>query len=319
MVEAQAYPAGKEYQDTERGPIFIGGLAYSGKTQLRLMLSAHPHLALSRRTAMWPRFYNRYGDLGRADNFERCLAAMLRQRDIQRLGPDPARIRREFRQGSPTYARLFALFQRHYAERLGKPRWGDQLGFIERYAEPIFAAYPDARMIHMVRDPRHRHQVSASRTRHRRGRLGWDTARWLCSAGLAERNRRRYAGRYLVVRYETLLAQPERTLPEICVFLGVDFTPAMLTMEDALRFGGKPGPKPASENGSPPLMSPRETAFTQIYAGQDMLALGYRLAPVTLSFRERWLFYAVDWPVNWAGMMAWRILKTRQCKKEVNR
>ena len=31
-------------------PIFIGGLSYSGKTPLRIMLSAHPNILLTRRT-----------------------------------------------------------------------------------------------------------------------------------------------------------------------------------------------------------------------------------------------------------------------------
>ena len=134
------------------GPILLAGVAHSGKTLLRLALSSHPRLAFSRRTYMWTRFYNRYGDLREPRNFERCLAAMLAHKPTRALDPDPNRIRREFRQGEPTYARLFALFHEHYAERLGRSRWGDQLGFVERYADLIFAAYPDARMIHMVRD-----------------------------------------------------------------------------------------------------------------------------------------------------------------------
>ena len=136
------------------GPIFIGGLAFSGKTQMRLMLSSHPNIAMTRRTYMWTRFFNRYGDLGHSENFERCLTALMQQKHIRVLEPDPDRIRREFWQDAPTYARLFALIHKHYAERLGKPRWGDQLGFVERFAAPIFSALPSAKMIHMIRDPR---------------------------------------------------------------------------------------------------------------------------------------------------------------------
>ena len=106
----------------KRGPIFIGGLDRSGKTLLRLSLSAHPNLALTRRTYLWPRFFNRYGDLSRGDNFERCLRAMLQRKPIQVLQPDAERIRREFWQGEASYARLFALLHQHYAERQGKPR-----------------------------------------------------------------------------------------------------------------------------------------------------------------------------------------------------
>ena len=59
----------------ERGPIFIGGLSQSGKTELRLALGAHPSIELTRHTDMWDRFYGRYGNLGRPRNLDRCLAA----------------------------------------------------------------------------------------------------------------------------------------------------------------------------------------------------------------------------------------------------
>lgn len=300
----------------EPGPIFIGGLAYSGKTMLRLRLSAHPNIVLTRRAYMWPRFYGRYGDLGQSDNLERCLTAMLEHKDIQTLEPDPDRIRREFRQGPPTYARLFALFQAHYAQRVGKPRWGEQLGFIEQYADPIFAAFPAAKMIHMVRDPRDRYEISATRCRQRPGKVGWDTARWLYSVSLAIRNQRRYPGRYKIVRYETLVSRPEETLREICSFLDEDFVPGMVPVAGAIKFGERPDSgteggtdKAVSDDGSPGMMSKRELAFTQTVAKQAMRTWGYVVEPTPLSLRERLLFYFVDWPINWTGVMAWRVLK----------
>jgi hypothetical protein len=290
------------------GPIFIGGLSFSGKTPLRLMLTAHPSIAITRRTYMWPRYYGRFGDLGRPANFARCLEAMLAYKHIRALQPDAERIRREFWAGEPTYARLFALFQQHFAERAGKPRWGDQLGFIERYVDPIFRAYPTATMIHMLRDPRERYAEATPHKRRRPGKLGWDTARWLRSALLAERNRRRYAGRYTVVRYESLLARPEETLRAICAFIGEEFLPEMLTMEGAIRFG----PEAAlgvAQAPAPAAMTSAEVAFTQLHARRQMLAHGYRPASTRLTVGERLRFYAVEWPINLAGMLAWRALE----------
>jgi hypothetical protein len=60
-----------------KSPIFIGGLDNSGKTHLRLALSSHPEIAMTRRSYMWTRIYNRYGDLRQPENFERCLNALL--------------------------------------------------------------------------------------------------------------------------------------------------------------------------------------------------------------------------------------------------
>ena len=78
----------------EHGPIFVGGLNQSGKTLMRLALSSHPNIAMSRRTYMWTRFYRRYGNLDEQRNFERCLQAMLKHKPMQMLQPDAARIRR---------------------------------------------------------------------------------------------------------------------------------------------------------------------------------------------------------------------------------
>src|SRR5690606_19411988 len=128
---------------------------------------------------------------------------------VQYLNPDPARIRREFWQGEPTYARLFALLHEHYAEQQGKARWGDQTGLLECYADLLFAADPRAKMIQMIRDPRDRYAASLIRSPEGKGRAGGATARWLRSVRLAERNRRRYPDRYMVVRYESLVTQPE--------------------------------------------------------------------------------------------------------------
>ncbi len=307
----------------DRGPIFIGGLDRSGKTPLRLMLSSHPNIVLTRRTYMWARFYDRYGDLGRPDNFERCLAAMLQSKHIRALDPDPDRVRREFRQGEPTYARLFALFQQHFAERVGKPRWGDQMGLIERYTDQIFAAYPAAQMIQMIRDPRDRYEASTPPSRHRRGKVGWDIGRWLYSVTLAQHYQQRYPNCYKIVQYEKLMLQPEKTLREICAFLGEDFVPGMLTMEDAIRFGTQ-GTGQANrvsqqqedqnslETSHGQVLSKRERAFMQARARRDMLSWGYPLEPVQFSTYDHLQYALIDGPANLTGLIGWRLWGSRR-------
>ena len=297
----------------ENGPIFIGGLDRSGKTMLRRMLGQHPHLALTRKTYMWTRYYNRYGELAQSENLERCLQAMLKQGTIQMLQPDVERIRREFRQGPATYERLFELFHRQNAERLGKQRWGDQLKLVERFAETIFAAYPDAKMIHMIRDPRDRYTAALGdmlegQTSRRPGwKAGWSVARWLYSARLAERNRRRFPERYLVLHYEVLVQDPGRTLRIVCDFLGEPFDPRMLTAENAVdddleeREDLQVGQR----------ISVSEIAFAQLIAAREMQRLGYGLEPVQLSAGRTATFTLVDLPLNLAGMMYWQLVEGR--------
>lgn len=284
-------------------PIFIGGLSYSGKTQLRMVLGAHPDFSMTRRTSMWDRFHGRFGDLGDPGNFERCLSAMLAAEGVRQLEPDPDRIRAEFLQGPTTYARLFGIVHRHHADRAGKRRWGDQLGFVERFADPIFAAFASARLIHMVRDPRARYRVRRARGGRAPGAVGWETAKWLRSAELAERNRRGYPGRYLVVRYEDLAARPLHTVRRVCAFLGER---CVSSMEQAIRTISFDAEDWAGGGVSRALA---EVAFVDRYAGPSLRSLDYGPPPERIPPRHRFSFVSLEWPLNRAAMAAWRFLE----------
>ncbi|HXG39602.1 MAG TPA: sulfotransferase [Candidatus Limnocylindrales bacterium] len=303
-------------------PIFIGGPDRSGKTLLAAILGSHPRIAIPAvGSNMWTFFYGRFGDLAVDRNAERCLEAMLAYKHVRYLQPDGERIRREFLAGERSYARLFALFHEQHAERLGKPRWGDQTGLVERYADEIFAAYPAARMIHMVRDPRDRYEASLSLWPEGRLRVGGAVARWLVSTGLALRNARRYPERYLVLTYEELVRSPEATARRVCAFVGEPFVPAMLEMGDLPLYRAKlersvAGLADGRGEGSSPISSAfvgqwrgripaRELAFLQAWAGRRMRAFGYPLEPVRLGLLERLRYVALDWPVNGARMAFW--------------
>ncbi len=277
----------------EHRPIFIGGLSFTGKTQLRLMLSAHPNIFIARRTHMWDRFYNRYGGLTESENFERCLHDLVSAKYIQSLHFDVERIRNEFKNGTVSYEKLFAAILSQSANHEGKTRWGDQLGFVEHYADAIFAAYPSARMIHMVRDPGTRSGESAFVSSRRAGRIGWETAWWLSSARLASRHQKRYAGRYLVLRYERLFASPEPALREICSFLDETFYPEMLTHgEINSHAAGIQLPLPE-----------RDLFFVRSCARKVMGKFGYAYDGLRLSWKDR-VLYSLGWPVNLAALLA---------------
>jgi hypothetical protein len=296
-----------------QGPIFIGGLGRSGKTWLRFILSSHPTLAaFSRRTNLWTRHYKRYGDLKQRPNFERCLAALLESKHVQALNPNVQRIRQEFWQGKPTYERLFALLHEHYAQACRKPRWGDQTELIEACADEVFAAYPDAKMIHLVRDPRDRYEAVAARSKQT-GRAGDATARWLYSVRLAQRNSQRYPDRYMIVRYENLAAQPEETVAAVCHFLDEEYVPEMLLMKDVPRFQkrGLEGRSPLNAEyigAYRAALSDQEIALIQNLAGREMSAFGYALEPLNTSIGERLSLTLVKAPTSYLRTLLWRAL-----------
>lgn len=300
----------------DQRPVYVAGQERSGTSLMYALLASHPNIAMSRRSNLWTHFYNQYGDLSRPENLAACLAMMMRYKRIRPLQLDPERVRREFRQGAATYGRLFALVQGHYAEHLGKPRWGDKSLHTERYADAIFAAYPQATILHMIRDPRDRYASALTRWEVNRSGVGGGTAVWLSSVKLAEQNRQRYPDRYKIVRYETLAHQPEETLQTICDVIGEPYSPAMLTMNGAKNFrdeGGNssytqyaPGKISTRSIGRfRQVLSSRQIAFMQMLCRQQMLTYGYEPDDVALTPAERLRFYLLDVPDNLARMTAW--------------
>lgn len=304
----------------DRGPVFVAGIERSGTSLMYALLASHPSVAMTRRTNLWRYFYNRYGDLGRPANLERCLASMMRYKRLQVLKPDPRRIRDEFGLGEPTYGRLISLLVAHHLERTGKPRWGDKSLNTEHYVEDVFKVFPDAKILHMVRDPRDRYASVRTRWGKRRGGVGVGIAMWLASVNLAWRNQQRYPSRYKIVRYETLAADPERSLRDICAFIGEEYTPAMLSMEGAGTFrekGGNSSYGPHQAEGISTrsigrfrqVLSKQEIAVVQTCAAREMVASGYDLESIQLTPGERLRFYSYDWPANVAKMLAWYMLE----------
>jgi hypothetical protein len=248
---------------------------------------------------------------------------MLRYKPVLHLEPDADRIRREFLDGPRTYAALFSLFLDHWAERQGKPRWAVQTGLVERYAEPIFAAHPDAKVIHMVRDPRDRYLGSLELWPDGRGRAGGATARWTYSCRLAAQHVDRYPNNYLVVRYEDMVLHTDATLQHVCAFLDVDFVPEMLAMPGAPARRERLASRAEVTTSDCPLSDdfigrfrgrvPRaELAFIQLHARRFMRTYGYTPEPSRLTRVEWSHFVIVGWPNQAARMLAWRSIEALQ-------
>jgi hypothetical protein len=299
------------------GPIFIGGPDRCGKTTMRAFLTSHPNIAIPAvGSNMWTYFYGQYGDLVDDQNFERCLDDMLHYKHVAFLRPDVERIRREFHEGERSYSRLFSLFLIQFAERAGKGRWGVQTGLIERYADQIMAAYPGARMVHMIRDPRDRYEASLARWPNGKLRSGGAVARWEYSVDLAERNQQRYSGSYLTVHYEKMVTEPEQTLHLICDFLGETYTPDMLTMKGAPDFRAKISQGRDLARGQTPVtpdfigsfrqgVSKEDIAFIQAYAGLKMRAYDYKPVPIIFTIGERLHFNLIARPRGLVARSIW--------------
>ena len=301
-------------EDTK--PIFVAGPDRSGTSLIYAILSSHPNISMVRRTNMFRYFYKHYGDLSDPENFERCLTMMLSYKRLVHLHPDPQRIRNEFFQGPPTYGRMFALFHIHNAERVGKARWGDKSLHTECFADDVFAEFTNARILHMVRDPRDRYASVLKRYATNRGQVGKAAGKWLYSVWYGLRNLEKYPGKYMIVRYEDLTLHPEEMVRKICDFVGEDFLPGMLSMAGAPDHNQRGGNSsfqkfnPGEISTTPvgryqKVLTQHDIAFLQAYCGRYMHRLGYKTVTSVTPWYRWPVRQILQWPINFARMVGW--------------
>lgn len=283
------------------GPVYVTGASRSGKTLVRWILSSHSNILLTRRTDLWSRFLGRFGDLSHSENLDRCLDALFARKQVVALHLDRAQILRSFTSGPPTYDHLFAVVHEQVARRDGKRRWGEQSEGIERCVAPLLGAHPDARIVHLVRDPRDRYEAIVERDGRKRARLARTTAEWLASARRASLYAAHHPRQYMVLRFERLVREPEAQIRSLCDFVGEPYEPAMVQMPGARRYDAyREGPDatPLSVRflgRGAALLRPREVAFVQRAAAREMREHGYEpVAVPALGWRDRLAYTTFD-------------------------
>ena len=302
------------------GPVFICGAERSGTSLMYALLASHPRLSMMRRSNMWRWFYDKHGDLAVPENLDAAIESLSRYKRLAPLEPDWERVRRELCAGPPTYGRLFDLLHGHRADRIGRARWGDKSLHTEYFADAIFREFPDARVVHMVRDPRDRYASIANRYDEGSKGIPSATGRWLASVGAARANVARYPGRYGLVRFEDLLTDPVGVTSRTCELIGEQFDPTMMDMAGA--------PEHSTGNSSFGDLAPQristapmgryrtklqssDIAFIQTMAGRPMRRLGYALDPVPLRGPARWRFWTVTFPRDASRVLAWSFNQRR--------
>jgi hypothetical protein len=203
---------------------FVVGLGRSGTTLLRLMLDAHPQMAVPPETGFIPRVAGLEG--------ERLRNRFFRVMTRQPAWPDygiPAEVFREALRKIEdfTVAEGVRCFYETYAARRGKVRYGDKTPPYRTHMPLIDSLLPEARFVHLIRDGR---DVALSR----RGLWfeGGESIAEIARVWLEEVESARSGGRsvrhYLEVRYEDLVVAPESELRRICDFVELHFESAML-------------------------------------------------------------------------------------------
>lgn len=204
---------------------FIVGAPGSGTTVLRLMLDAHPAIAIPSETHFIPSIL-RTGIHRRPSpqEFYRIVTDVLWWREFHL---DEGKFLEKLQLVRPfNVSEGLRTFYLMYAEQQGKLGWGDKTPSYGLCMLAIQRHLPEAHFIHIVRDGRDIAVTHRNRDKH------------LCLSELAAdwrdsiretRRQARSCSHYLEMRYEDLINGTQLSLIHVCKFLQLSFCSKMET------------------------------------------------------------------------------------------
>jgi hypothetical protein len=272
-------------------PIFIVGANRSGTTLLRLILNAHPRIAIPdeliyfdsslagipierwRRPGLSAEAYEDF-----VNHFLTTHCEPLDELDKPELKEDILAADPSFRR---PYRRVLEAWARHY----GKERWGEKTPGNLFYADVILEMFPEAQFLYMVRDPRagvaSMQRVSffsddvvfnaLSRRKHD------TTGRSLLERHVPSSQRK-------TIRYEDLVRRPEAVTQSICRFLSEDFAPEMLHFHrDADEYMKDAAEQRYNETATHPITDDRVDAWRNRLTADQIAVVESLCAPIMRS------------------------------------
>lgn len=212
--------------------LFTFGFERSGTTLLSMLLGAHPELAVPfSPVGLWYRYWERlpaYGDISDAGNRRKLLEDLAAE---DRIRMWDYRVQagsvEEGLQGA-SFPDIVEAFHARYAALASKRLWVLHDIANLYYMDVANRWFPSARFLHLVRDVR---DVALSHKGYRygSGNVCEVAARWREDVGgNLKMGSMLGQDRYLVIRYEDLVTDPEGTLKRCCAFAEIDYSDSML-------------------------------------------------------------------------------------------
>jgi hypothetical protein len=254
-----------------QGPVFIMGAMGSGTTLLRLVLDSHPHIAIPQETGFM-----------RAYNAHQFIPFKWSGRNwATRLGWDRKELDEQLRLFYDT------LFMR-YAQEHGKQRWGEKTPLHVWHISKMARLFPDAVFVGIVRHPG--------------GSVASNMRRWGYSLGKAAvhhdrynreiaRQAARYPKRFVLLRYEELLLQPEPVMRELLEWLGEPWSDQVLAHHSVQAGRGGKATVEGRNKVDDPIDVSRIDKWARTMEAEHKVTLAQRLGDLADLFG-----YAIDDP-----------------------
>jgi hypothetical protein len=210
-----------------KAPVFIVGCPRSGTSFLyHLLLSAGGFAEFRTQMNVYDVLEPVYGDLGLLHNKKAALDEWLQSKAGRLSGLDPSQVERQILDNCHGAGDFLRIIMDAIAGNQGVERWIDSTPTNVPHMLRIHRDFPEALLVHIIRDPR---DVALSLEKRGWSRpLPWDKNRSLLAAGLywewIVRTGRHLGSmlspQYMEILYEDLVAKPKETLGAVGRFIG---------------------------------------------------------------------------------------------------
>lgn len=289
ILRGSGYPL---HRNESVRPFFIVGSGRCGTTLLRRILQASPQVHIPPETYMVGpaiSFFRRNRDKQWNYLVRSVLSMFEFHKEFDRFSISLRPLVNKLTE-TPKMDRSLALildsFYRYHGEQTGQTfeRWGDKTPLYSYCLDAILAVFPDARFVHLIRDG-----VDVVQSM-RKADLGYDlesaATRWKTAVSTVQAFARKHPALCYEARYESLVAEPDAVVSQLCSFLDVLFEKRMIdavdqaaTMGDVPRYRHhqevtKPITTASMGKGRRDLSSDEKQRLHRII-GPDLERLGY--------------------------------------------
>jgi len=215
-----AYAADSPPTDSSRPPFFVIGCGRSGTTLLRTMLDHHPLVAIPVES-LFLIDYLRSAERVPLDLLKRLA---LNEHEFKEWG---VTLTLDDLRDAANVPDLINRLHLAYLKKEGKRYWGQKTPRFIRYGDLLKDAYPGAKFVHVLRDPR---AVVSSlvRSNVHQSNPYYGAQRWLKDVQAGRALKAAHPDAVLEITYEDLVRDPEKTLRAVCTFLDLPYDDAML-------------------------------------------------------------------------------------------
>lgn len=299
------------------GPIFVVGASRSGTELVLALLNRHPEVGVASETHYFDDLRPRVGG-GRSVLTPEQREVTRRYFESLRRGwyglntTFPSSISVQCSEiKEETADEVFRQYCEAWSAVRGKRIWGEKTPRHIFRGDDILEAFPDARILVLIRDPRAvvasyrdwRNQwadaealdpslVEASQREDRRIRASYSLSTvsmlWKSAARHAEGLARRHGpDRVRILKYEDLVTEPERTTRELCEWLGIPFDRDMLMVgvvnSSYVAANAQDGFDPAVAGRWRSVLSANEIGYVDWLVGGVARSFGYAPAGFRVS------------------------------------